>query len=77
MRIREAKKARSLSRRVRRLHDNVGSNVVSVVGSIIDCSLRANFKSSLDLGRVIDEELEGDHVLALLYVDRKGSISDG
>jgi hypothetical protein len=38
----------------------MSSNVGSVVGSIIDRGVRANFKSSLDCGRVVDQELEGD-----------------
>src|SRR5216683_2695287 len=50
MRIRRVKKNRHLSRRVRRLYDYVSSNVDSIVGSIIDRGLGANFKSSLDLG---------------------------
>ena len=77
MRIREANNARLLSRRVRRLHDYVSSNVISVVGSIINRGLGANFKSSLDFGCVVNQELDGDQVLALLDVDGKGSISDG
>jgi hypothetical protein len=70
-------KARLLSRRVRRLHDYASSDVISVIGSVIDGGLGANLKSSLDFGRVVDQELEGDQILALLYVNGKGSISDG
>jgi hypothetical protein len=70
-------KARLLSRRVRGLHDYVSGDVISVIGAVIDGNLGANFKSSLDFGRVVDQELEGDQILALLYVNGKGSISDG
>jgi len=77
MRIREAKKARLLSRRVRRLYDYVSSDVISVIGSVIDGGLGANFKSPLDFSCVVDQELEGDQILALLYFNGKGSISDG
>ena len=55
----------------------MSSYVGSVVGSIIDRGVRANFKSSIDCGRVVDQELEGDQALVLLYVNRKGSVSDG
>lgn len=59
------------------LHDYMKSDIVAVVGSVIDGSGGANFQSSLNLGRVVDQELKRYQVLALLYVDGKGSISDG
>jgi hypothetical protein len=77
MRIREGKKMCPLSRRVRRLHDYVKSDVVSVIGAVIDGGHRANFQSPLDFSRVVDQELKGDQILTLLYVDGKGSVSDG
>jgi hypothetical protein len=71
MRIRWMKKARPLSRRVRRLHDYVCSDVVSVIGPVIDCGHGANFQTSLDFGRVVDQELQSDLVLALFHIDGK------
>src|SRR5712671_5100258 len=59
------------------LHDYVKSDVVSLISSIIDSCNRANFQSSLDFGGVVDQELKRDLVLALLYVDGKGSVPDG
>ncbi len=59
------------------LHDYVKSDVVSLISSVIDSGNRANFQSSLDFGRVVDQELKRDLVLALLYVDGKGSVPDG
>ena len=77
MRIRVGEKNLPLSRRVRRLHDYVKSDVVSVIGSVINGGHRANFQSPLDFGRVVDQELKGNQVLTFLYVDGKGSVSDG
>jgi hypothetical protein len=59
------------------LHDYVKSDVVSLISSVIDSCNRANFQSSLDFGGVVDQELKRDLVLALLYVDGKGSVPDG
>ncbi len=59
------------------LHDYVKSNIVPLIRPVIDSGRGANFQSSLDFGRVVDQELKRDLVLALLYVHRKGSISDG
>jgi len=59
------------------LYDYVKSNIVPLVSSVIDSGHRANFQSSLDFGRVVDQELKRYLVLALLYVDGKGSVPDG
>src|ERR1700676_1345942 len=72
LRIRRRKSL--LSRCVRRLHDYVGGDVIFFVGPVIYGGDRTNFQTSLNLGRVVDQELESDQVLALFHVDGKGSV---
>ena len=59
------------------LHDYVKSDIVPLISSVIDGGRGTNFQSSLDFGRIVDQELKRDLVLTLLYLDGKGSISDG
>ena len=58
------------------LHDDVKSDIVAFIGSIIDGGHGANFQSSLDFGGVVDQELYRNQILTLLYINGKGSISD-
>lgn len=71
------KKRPSIATRSLLLDDYVKSDIIPLLSSVIDSGRGANFQSSLDFGRVVDQELKRDLVLALLYVDGKGSISDG
>jgi hypothetical protein len=59
------------------LHDYMEGDIVPLVRSVIDSSHGANFQSSFYFGRVVDQELKSNQVLALPNVDRKRSISNG
>ena len=77
MRIRLDNKSEPVIASTSPLHDYMNSDVVPFISPVVDGGGGTNFQSSLDFGRVVDQELEGNQILALLDVDGKGSVSDG
>lgn len=53
------------------LHDNVKSNILRAIGTIVNRGHCADFKLTFDLGAVINYELQRGDVLALPYIDRE------
>lgn len=52
-------------------------DIVALVRSIVHGGHGPDFESSLDFGRVIDQELQSNNILTFPDVDREGSVSNG